>query len=274
MAAQGNAEKFARVLAVLAVLAVAVVAGIVSFSHIESLALAHGYSTGTASILPVSVDGLIVASSLALLTEARARHPQPGLARAGLILGILATLAANVAAGAQFGIVGALVNVWPGVAFVVASEILLRMIRATRDVPSAKRAEQDSVTEAPIPVALPLETVADVPRAVPADVLPDVPLGTPVATPSVPQDGPEDASLAVPADVPRVAPVAPLRPKPATSRRTAKRPVARRVFAAELRAGELPSLRSIKTAMHCGTDRARVIRDQLAEILQEVPEAA
>jgi hypothetical protein len=118
-----NGEKFARILAGLAVLAVAVVAGIVSFTHIETLALAHGYALGTARLLPVSVDGLILASSMALLTGAR-----PGLARAGLVLGIVATLGANVAAGAQFGIVGALVNAWPAVAFIVASEILLSTV--------------------------------------------------------------------------------------------------------------------------------------------------
>ena len=47
------------------------------------------------------------------------------------------------------------------------------------------------------------------------------------------------------------------------------------VFAAEVERGELPSLRAIKTRMHVGTDRARIIRDELAGILQEAqPEAA
>jgi hypothetical protein len=52
------------------------------------------------------------------------------LSRAGL--GILATLAENVAAGAQFATVGGLLNAWPAIAFIVASEILLRMLRAAR----------------------------------------------------------------------------------------------------------------------------------------------
>ena len=47
-----------------------------------------------------------------------------------------------------------------------------------------------------------------------------------------------------------------------------------RVFAAEIERGELPSLRAIKARAKCGTDRARVIRDQLAQVLQEAPEAA
>jgi hypothetical protein len=47
-----------------------------------------------------------------------------------------------------------------------------------------------------------------------------------------------------------------------------------RVFAAELAVGTLPSLRQIKARAKCGTDRARVVRDQLAQVLQEAPEAA
>ena len=150
-----NGEKFARVLAGLAVLAVAVVAGIVSFTHIETLALAHGYTLGTARLLPVSVDGLIVAASLACLSEARARGEASRLSRAGLVLGILATLAANIAAGAHFGIVGAVVNAWPAIAFIVASEILLRMLRAARDVP---RADETGETAAVVSIT-PLGTV-------------------------------------------------------------------------------------------------------------------
>ena len=47
-----------------------------------------------------------------------------------------------------------------------------------------------------------------------------------------------------------------------------------RVFAAEIEAGQLPSLRQVKQTMHVGTDRARAIRDEIAAILQEAPVAA
>jgi hypothetical protein len=42
-----------------------------------------------------------------------------------------------------------------------------------------------------------------------------------------------------------------------------------RVFAAEIDRGELPSLRAVKERMHVGTDRARVIRAELASTMQE-----
>jgi hypothetical protein len=156
-----NGDKAARILAGLAVLAVAVVAGIVSFTHIETLALAHGYTLTAARLLPVSVDGLIVAASLACLTEARARGEASRLPRAGLVLGILATLAANVAAGARFGIVGGLVNAWPAIAFIVASEILVGVMRGTRDLPSAEGAAETVAAAAPTAPATVLETVAE-----------------------------------------------------------------------------------------------------------------
>ena len=251
-----NGDKVARILAGLAVLAVAVVAGIVSFTHIETLALAHGYALGTARLLPVSVDGLIVAASLACLTEARARGEASRLSRAGLVLGILATLAANVAAGAQFGIVGGLVNAWPAIAFIVASEILLRMLRAAPDLPSA--AEAGETVAAVIPTA-----PVTVPETVTETVLPDVPVDTRATVASV--------TVTVPDDVPDVAPAVSLRPVPrrAPRRTAAGKPKApERVFAAEIERGELPSLRQVKERMHVGTDRAREIQSELRALLE------
>jgi hypothetical protein len=256
----------ARILAGLAVLAVAVVAGIVSFTHIEALALAHGYALGTARLLPVSVDGLIVAASLACLTEARVRGEASRLSRSGLVLGILATLAANVAAGAQFGIVGAMVNAWPAIAFIVASEILLRMLRAAPDLPSAgETAETVAAAAPPAHVAVP-ETVAGTVSEETTGSGPSVPGSSPV---SVPED--------MPPAVPRVAPVAPVGAHGRARRHPPKQPIPEHVFAAEIEAGELPSLRQVKERMHVGTDRARVIRDQLSQDLprpQSLPEEA
>jgi hypothetical protein len=234
-----NADKFARVLAGLAVLAVAIVAGIVSFSHIETLALANGYSVDTARLLPVSVDGLIVAASLALLTGVREHREAPRLARAGLVLGIVATLAANVEAGARFGAVGAIVNAWPGVAFIVASEILLGMLRGPQDVPLAEEATG---------------TVADgVPQHVPA---------------SLPEIVPVDVSASTPYPVPA------RRSLTVAATRAHRRAPVGKSKAPELERGELPSLRAIKARMHVGTDRAREIQRHLSRNMQERPEAA
>jgi hypothetical protein len=241
-----SGDKAARVLAGLTVLAVAVVAGWVSFGHVAVLAAAHGYSSAAAHMLPVSVDGLIVASSMALLTGSA-----PWLSRAGLVLGILATLAANVAAGAEFGVVGAVVNAWPAVAFIVASEILLRMLRAAPDIPSANEAGETVAADVPTaPVAVP-ETVA---ATVPVDVPKIEPVAVPARTLS-PVPG-KRARTVAPGRAPKRAPVG-----------RAKAP--ERVFAAEIEAGELPSLRQVKERMHVGTPRAREILSELTEMTGE-----
>src|SRR5258707_7108875 len=64
------------------VLAVAGFAAVVSYSHIYDLARAHGQTGTAARLLPLSVDGLILAASLVLLHEARNRRPAPALAGA------------------------------------------------------------------------------------------------------------------------------------------------------------------------------------------------
>ena len=242
-------DRLARVLTGLAVLSVAVIAAAVSFSHIDALALAHGYTTDTARLLPLSVDGLIVASSLTLLSEARAQRGAPGLARFGLILGIAGTLAANAAYGVHFGPVGALVNAWPAAAFITATEILLGQMRRACTTPAPGTAIQTVADDVP----------RDVPGVVPADV-------------------PGTESVAVTASTVPTAPVATVRTvtsgraRGRASGRASKAP--ERIFADEISRGELPSLRAIKARLHVGTDRARVIRDQLSEVLKEAPEAA
>jgi len=135
-----------RFLTGLAVLAVAVIAAVVSFSHVESLALAHGQPLADSRLLPLSLDGLLVVSSLVLLAEARAHRGAPGLARAGLVLGVVATVAANIAFGARFGVIGAIVSGWPAVSFVVSTETLLSWVRRAGVSPT-REAEQGTVAD-------------------------------------------------------------------------------------------------------------------------------
>ena len=63
------------------VCAVAAFAAVVSYSHIYGLARAHGQDGTAARLLPLSVDGLILAASLVLLHEARNDRDAPRLAR-------------------------------------------------------------------------------------------------------------------------------------------------------------------------------------------------
>jgi Protein of unknown function (DUF2637) len=80
----------------LAVLSVALVAAVVSYEHAYDLVRVYGESGWTARLIPLTVDGLIYASSMVMLDSARRKVPVPALARWLLGLDIAATLAANV----------------------------------------------------------------------------------------------------------------------------------------------------------------------------------
>jgi hypothetical protein len=124
-------DKAIRVLTAAVVQAVAAFAAVVSYSHIYALGHAHGQSGVAARLLPLSVDGLILAASLVALHEARRRHSVPPLARCMLVLGVGATVAANVAYGAPYGPLGALISAWPAVAFIGSAEMLMALVRAS-----------------------------------------------------------------------------------------------------------------------------------------------
>jgi hypothetical protein len=118
-----------RAAAVTSVLGVAGFAAAVSYSHIRNFAEQNGTTHDDAQMLPLSVDGLIVAGSLVMLHEARAGRPAPPLARCMLWLGIGATVAANIAYGIHFGWKGAVVSAWPAVAFIGSAEMIMSLFR-------------------------------------------------------------------------------------------------------------------------------------------------
>jgi hypothetical protein len=114
-----------RGITTLAVLAVAVVAAVASYDHQRALADLAGEGWG-AWLLPVSVDGLVVAASMSMLVRRRAGLPAGTLAWASLLAGIGASLAANVAAADPTAI-GRVVAGWPPVALLLAWELLMQV---------------------------------------------------------------------------------------------------------------------------------------------------
>jgi hypothetical protein len=103
------------------VAAVAVIAGVVSFAHIEGLALSVHQSLATARLLPFSVDFLIVAGSVILLAGSQ-------LGWLGVVPGVGATLFANVESGLPHGALSAVVAGWPAIAFTLATFMLERWL--------------------------------------------------------------------------------------------------------------------------------------------------
>jgi hypothetical protein len=116
----------------LAVLGVALVAAIASYEHASDLVRAHGEAGWTARLVPLTVDGLIYASSMVMLDCAHRRILVPALARWLLGLAIAATLAANVAHSLGHGLTGAAVAAWPAVALVGSYELLMMVMRSSQ----------------------------------------------------------------------------------------------------------------------------------------------
>jgi hypothetical protein len=111
---------------------VAAVAVAASYEHADALVRAHGESGWTARLVPLTVDGLIYASSMVMLDSARRKVSVPLLARWLLGLGIAATPAANVAHGLSHGPVGTAVAAWPAIALVGSYELFMTIIRGAR----------------------------------------------------------------------------------------------------------------------------------------------
>jgi hypothetical protein len=122
---------------------VAVIAAVVSYSHMQQLA-DHAGEAWRSWLIPLSIDGLVVAASMVLVTARRTGVGGGVLAWGALGTGVVASLAANMA-DARAQVTAVLVAGWPAVAFAVAFELLLRQ----------RRAEQpEATTPPPVPVAV------------------------------------------------------------------------------------------------------------------------
>jgi hypothetical protein len=127
----GGADRAIRVSTATAVVGVAGIAAYVSYQHAFEVVRAHGESGLTARLEPATIDGLVYSSSMVVLYAARHRLPAPALARWLLALGIMATLAANVAHGWSGGPVVGVVAAWPAASLVGSYELLLWLIRTS-----------------------------------------------------------------------------------------------------------------------------------------------
>ena len=194
MAGTGTAIRWSTAAAVIGG---AMVAAVVSYEHAYALVHGHGETGWTAHLIPLTVDGLIWASSMVMLDSARRGAPVPALARWLLGLGIAATLAANVAHGLGHGPIGSAVAAWPAVALVGSYELLMMVIRGCQQAAGDVSIEAEE---------------------------------TPVAVPDVLQAQ------------------------------------AAEEFAADVAAGHMPSIRTIRARLHVGQPRAQLVRAYLATL--------
>ncbi|MFF0243949.1 DUF2637 domain-containing protein [Streptosporangium sandarakinum] len=228
-----------RIATTIVVVLLAAVAAVVSYRHAFEVVAANGESGLTAYLVPLTIDGAIFASSMVLLDAARRRLPVPALARWTLALGILATLAANVAHGWAHGPVGAIVAAWPAVALVLSYELLMGMIRrgaAPAPIEVAERLDETVVEQVP---AAPIGpgTARREPVSICGAFVPAVSLTPPAKTPVL-APAPDELF-----------------------------PVAAARYGDQLAEGKVPAISRIKRELKVGQPRAARIRtylDQLA----------
>ena len=221
---------------VAAVLLVASVAAVASYAHMQHVAHREG-EAWRSYLLPLSVDGLMVAASMVLLTRRRAGLPGGTLPWAALLAGVGASLAANVAA-AEATTTARIVAAWPAVAFAVAFELLLQQRRPEVTDPAVT----DSAVPAPQPP----------PLAEPA------PTGDPAAQPSAAaQQG--RRNHIVDNDL-----LSPTPPRPAHGPGEAAGLAARAAELIDTRDGQAPGRRVLARELGCTEHRARVLLDALS----------
>jgi hypothetical protein len=121
-----------RVVGWLALAGVSLIAGIASYFHALAVVQASGATAPVAYLVPALADLVILGASADLLTASRAGHQRPKLTMLALAVGVVVTLAMNVAAGWHHGLGGRLVAGWPALAFVLALESLAGLVRRGR----------------------------------------------------------------------------------------------------------------------------------------------
>jgi hypothetical protein len=104
------------------------IAAVVSYGHLHLLALHHGEGRLASALIPLSVDGMIVAASMSLLLDSRLGRRGGVLPWALLIIGALASLAANIAV-AEPTVIGRVIAAWPSFALTASYELLMRQVR-------------------------------------------------------------------------------------------------------------------------------------------------
>jgi len=145
----GWADRFVRWTTTVSVVVLAGIAAIISYKHMFALVHRYGETSWTAALLPVSVDGMIVASSMSLLASSRQGQRSGVLPWVLLVIGSAASLSANVAV-AEPSAVGRLIAAWPSAALIGAYELLMRQIRQA----SVRGAEQPVTSSAALTVAI------------------------------------------------------------------------------------------------------------------------
>lgn len=134
--------------------AVAGIAAWSSWSHMVAVALRFGERPEVAYVLPLSVDGMLVVASAAMVEDKRAGRRVRWSARTAFAVGVAASVAANIAA-AEPSLGARIVAAWPAVALLLVVEMLTRAQPAPGNNPRTPDTAQPRAFDAASP---PLES--------------------------------------------------------------------------------------------------------------------
>jgi Protein of unknown function (DUF2637) len=127
-----ESTKATRWLAGAALAVVSLFAGIISYNHALDVVRAAGAHPPVAYLVPFLADFVILGASASLLAASRGGLRWPRWDVLALAVGVVVTLAMNVAAAEPRIVPPWLVDAWPPVAFVLALESLAGMVRRGR----------------------------------------------------------------------------------------------------------------------------------------------
>ena len=120
---------------------VALTAAVISFTHVRHLALDAGETQLASWLLPISIDGAIVAAVAVILADSRAGRQSAALTWVLLGLGLAGSLAANIAS-AEPSLTARAVAAWPPVGLALGIEVLSGLVR------------RQQLTRAPVPAGV------------------------------------------------------------------------------------------------------------------------
>jgi hypothetical protein len=123
--------------------AVASIAAWSSWSHMVHVALHFGERPEVAYVLPISVDGMLIVASTAMVDDKRAGRDVRWSARIAFIAGVGASVAANIAA-ARSNPGARIVAAWPALALLLVVEMLSRARRIPALAVSAADVDKQS----------------------------------------------------------------------------------------------------------------------------------
>jgi hypothetical protein len=146
-----TASRTGRVTATSGVAAVAATSAVISYNHVRHLALRAGETELAALLLPLALDGAIVAAVAVIVADSRTGRRPAALTWLLLALGIIGSLSANIASAAPT-LTARAVAAWPPMLLAVGVEVLADLSRGSGSAQRSDIAERLRDAPDPVPV--------------------------------------------------------------------------------------------------------------------------